>query len=72
LAVAGFRVGHSLSWARFLYVDHLSTAPSARLRGYGRRLLGWLVEESRRLGCEQVHLDSGVGLDRADAHRLYL
>jgi hypothetical protein len=35
-------------------------------------LLDWLLEEGRRLGCDQLHLDSGVGLDRADAHRLYL
>jgi hypothetical protein len=28
--------------------------------------------EGRRLDCDQLHLDSGVGLDRADAHRLYL
>ena len=71
-AVAGFRVCHSLSWGRFLYVDDLSTHPAARRRGYARRLLDSLVEEARRLGCGQLHLDSGVGLDRADAHRLYL
>ena len=72
LAVAGFRVGHCLAWGRFLYVDDLSTLPEARRQGHGRRLLDWLIEEARRLGCQQLHLDSGVGLDRADAHRLYL
>ncbi len=71
-AVAGFRVGHMLAWGRFLYVDDLSTAPAARRRGHGRRLLDWLAEEGRLLGCEQLHLDSGVGDTRADAHRLYL
>ena len=71
-AVAGFRVGHMLAWGRFLYVDDLSTLPEARRRGHGRALLDWLVEEASRLGCEQLHLDSGVGPDRADAHRLYL
>ena len=70
-AVAGFRVGHTLAWGRFLYVDDLSTLPEARRRGHGRRLLEWLVEEGRRLECEQLHLDSGVGPDRTDAHRLY-
>jgi hypothetical protein len=30
------------------------------------------VEEARRLGCDRIHLDSGVGLERADAHRLYM
>jgi GNAT superfamily N-acetyltransferase len=71
-AVAGFRVGHMLAWGRFLYVDDLSTLPDARRRGHGRALLEWLAEEARRLGCEQLHLDSGVGPDREDAHRLYL
>jgi GNAT superfamily N-acetyltransferase len=72
LAVAGFRVGHMLAWGRFLYVDDLSTLPKARRRGYGRLLLDWLTEEARRLGCDQLHLDSGVNSDRYDAHRLYL
>jgi GNAT superfamily N-acetyltransferase len=71
VAVAGFRIGHMLAWGRFLYVDDLSTLPEARRRGYGRQLLEWLTEEARRLGCEQLHLDSGVGPDRTEAHRLY-
>jgi GNAT superfamily N-acetyltransferase len=72
VAVAGFRVAHSLARGHHLYVDDLSTLPAARRRGHGRRLLDWLHEEAARLGCEQLHLDSGVGHDRADAHRLYL
>jgi GNAT superfamily N-acetyltransferase len=72
VAVAGFRVGHMLAWGRFLYVDDLSTLPAARRRGHGRAVLEWLAEEAGRLGCEQLHLDSGVGPDRFDAHRLYL
>jgi GNAT superfamily N-acetyltransferase len=71
-AVAGFRVGHNIAWGHFLYVDDLSTRPDARRRGHGRALLDWLLEEAGRLGCDQLHLDSGVGLERADAHRLYL
>jgi GNAT superfamily N-acetyltransferase len=72
VAIAGFRVGHMLAWGRYLYVDDLSTLSEARRQGHGRRLLEWLTEEARRLGCEQLHLDSGVGPDRTDAHRLYL
>jgi GNAT superfamily N-acetyltransferase len=72
VAVAGFRIGHNLAWGRYLYVDDLSTLPEARRRGHGRALLDWLLEEGRRSGCDQLHLDSGVGLERADAHRLYL
>jgi GNAT superfamily N-acetyltransferase len=72
VAVAGFRSGHSLAWGHYLYVDDLSTLPAARRRGHARALLEWLLEEGGRLGCDQLHLDSGVGMDRADAHRLYL
>jgi ribosomal protein S18 acetylase RimI-like enzyme len=71
-AVAGFRICHSIAWGHYLYVDDLSTLPQARRRGHARELLDWLLEEAGRLGCDQFHLDSGVGLDRADAHRLYL
>lgn len=71
-AVAGFRTGHNLAWGHFLYVDDLSTLPQARRQGHGKALLTWLTEEAKRLDCDQLHLDSGVGLERADAHRLYL
>lgn len=71
-AAAGFRVGNNLAWGHYLYVDDLATRPELRGRGHGRALVDWLVEEARRLGCDQLHLDSGVGPDRWDAHRLYL
>lgn len=71
-AVAGFRACHGLAWCHYLYVDDLSTKSSERRRGHARALLEWLHEEGKRLGCDQLHLDSGVGIDRADAHRIYL
>jgi GNAT superfamily N-acetyltransferase len=71
-AVAGFRTGHMLAWGHYIYVDDLSTAADARRAGHGRALLDWLLAEAGRLGCDQVHLDSAVGLERSDAHRLYL
>ena len=71
-SVAGFRVAHSLAWGRHLYVDDLSTVPEARGRGHARAVMEWVAEEARRQGCGQLHLDSGVGPQRAAAHRLYL
>jgi GNAT superfamily N-acetyltransferase len=71
VAVAGFRELNNLAWGHVVYVDDLSTLPDARGRGYGRALLDWCAEEARRLGCEQLHLDSGVEANRLDAHRLY-
>src|SRR5271165_1471837 len=71
VAVAGFRTGDSLAWGHYLYIDDLSTAPDARRHGHAGALLDWLVEEGRRLGCSQLHLDSGTSIERFDAHRLY-
>jgi len=71
VAVAGLRVIHNLAWGDALYVDDLSTLPEARGHGHGRALLEWCKEEGRRQGCAQFHLDSGVGPEREDAHRLY-
>jgi GNAT superfamily N-acetyltransferase len=70
-AVAGFRVNEFLAWGRHLYVDDLVTAAAHRGRGHAGRLFAWLEEEARREGCVQLHLDSGLGEDRADAHRFY-
>lgn len=69
--MAGFRSGDSLAWGHYLYVDDLSTTPDARRHGLAGWLLDWLVDEGRRLGCSQLHLDSGTGTERFDAHRLY-
>jgi GNAT superfamily N-acetyltransferase len=69
-AVAGYRYLESLYSGRFLYVDDLVTSARARSSGYGSRLLGWLIAEAQRHGCQNLELDSGV--QRFDAHRFYL
>jgi GNAT superfamily N-acetyltransferase len=71
VAVAGFRLGENLAWGLHLYIDDLSTVPSARMQGHAQLLLEWLHNEAGRLQCQQVHLDSGVGPDRTAAHSLY-
>ncbi len=50
----------------------MSTIPDARGRGHAEALMRWVVVEAQRLNCEAIHLDSGVGADRAAAHRLYM
>ncbi|WP_338072645.1 GNAT family N-acetyltransferase [Halopolyspora algeriensis] len=70
VAVAGFRFGRCLAWGRYLYVDDLSTMPHMRRRGHAGALLRWIETEAHRLGCTQIHLDSGT--QRHDAHRRYL
>jgi GNAT superfamily N-acetyltransferase len=68
-AAAGFRLGETLAWGRFLYVDDLVTLADERSRGHGAALLRWLEDLARAEGCAEFHLDSGV--QRTDAHRFY-
>ena len=70
-AAAGFRVIDYLAWGHALYCDDLSTRQTYRGRGHAGQLMDWMIEEARRLGCGEFHLDSGVGADRQTAHRLY-
>lgn len=72
VSVAGFREVRSTAWGHYVYVDDVSTLPAARGRGHADALMQWVIDEAQRLGCESVHLDSGVGADRAPAHRLYM
>lgn len=70
VAAAGYRVTEMLAWGKTLYVDDLISTESARGHGFASRLFDWLVDEARRLDCDEFHLDSGV--HRHVAHRFYL
>ena len=70
-AVAGFRAVHNLATGFHLHVDDLATSPDARRKGLAGALMDWMREQAERLGCGSVQLDSAVGPDRTDAHRLY-
>lgn len=69
-SVAGFRIAHYLAWGKVLYLDDLITQPEARGIGFGTHLLKWLMGEAKRFECNGIHLDTGI--ERNDAHRLYL
>jgi GNAT superfamily N-acetyltransferase len=70
-AIAGFRIGTNLAWGHHVYVDDLVTREALRGRGHADAVMAFVEEEARRAGCAQLHLDSGLGPDRADAHRFY-
>jgi GNAT superfamily N-acetyltransferase len=70
-AIAGFRAHHTLYAGYMLYVDDLVTREARRGEGHADALMRWLLEEATRLGCEQLHLDSGVQRERETAHRFY-
>jgi GNAT superfamily N-acetyltransferase len=70
VAAAGFRRVTALYWSDAVYIDDLITLADFRGMGHADALMRWLMAEARRLGCEQLHLDSGT--QRHDAHRFYL
>ncbi|MEU9335494.1 GNAT family N-acetyltransferase [Streptomyces sp. NPDC048290] len=68
LGVATHRV-LATSRGRVLFVDDLVTAPTARGRGVGGRLMAELERRGGAAGCARVELDSGV--TNHGAHRFY-
>lgn len=70
IAAAGYRAAHFLAWGKVLYVDDLVTLPAMTNRGAGGKLMDWLIVQAAKLGCVQLHLDTGY--QRHHAHRLYL
>lgn len=69
-ALAGFRFLEFLAWGKVLYIDDLVSDTANRKHGYGGKVLKWVIDEAKKVNCDQVHLDSGP--QRYDAHRLYL
>jgi len=69
-AVAGFHIGESLSWKRYLYVDDLVVDKVKRSKGYGSMLLDWIRNYAESENCLQIHLDSRV--IRYKTHKFYL
>lgn len=70
VAAMGFRTTEMFYRGKSVYVDDLITLPEYRSKGYGAKLIDWVVQYAKDHQCEQVHLDSGV--QRFDAHRFYL
>ncbi|WP_343571396.1 GNAT family N-acetyltransferase [Mycobacterium sp.] len=72
VSVVGFRELWSTAWGHYMYIDDVSTLEAARGNGSADELMRWVIADAKRRQCEGVHLDSGVGSDRAAAHRLYM
>lgn len=70
VAASGYRVAHFLAWGKVLYIDDLVTHPEEIRQGFGGTVLKWLIEQAKRFGCDEIHLDTGH--QRHEAHRLYL
>ena len=69
-SVAGFRIGKSFAWGKYLYIDDMVTAKHTRSSGYGKQIFLWLQEYAISENCDSIHLDSQV--TRHDAHKFYI
>lgn len=72
LSIIGFRELWSTAHGHYMYIDDVSTLETARGNGFADELIRWVIAEAKRHRCDGIHLDSGVGSDRAAAHRLYM
>ena len=70
-AVAGFRLGRNTAWGPHVYVDDLVTRADRRGRGHADAAMALVEAIAREAGCDELHLDSGVGPERENAHRFY-
>ncbi|WP_107875137.1 GNAT family N-acetyltransferase [Neisseria weaveri] len=71
VAICGFREETNLVSGRHIHIDDVVTVPQSRGKGYASRLLERVKEIAREEGIHQIHIDSNVGDERAQAHRLY-
>jgi GNAT superfamily N-acetyltransferase len=72
VSIIGFRELWSTASGHYMYIDDVSTLETARGNGFAEELVRWVIADAKRRKCERVQLDSGVGSDRAAAHRLYM
>lgn len=70
IAVAGFRLTENLFNGKFIYIDDLITSKNKRSKGYGDKLLKWIIAFAKENNYRTIDLDSGV--QRFNAHRFYL
>ena len=70
VAAIGFRYMQLLYNGKQYYIDDLTTLPKTRGKGYGGKLLDYVIDLATKNGFDAVTLDSGH--QRFDAHRLYL
>ena len=68
--VGGFRIDEMFHRGKGVYVDDLSTLEAHRSKGYGAKVLDFIIEYCKKEDVVCIHLDSGV--QRFAAHRFYL
>ncbi|QKJ87627.1 GNAT family N-acetyltransferase [Paramixta manurensis] len=60
IGVAGYRELENFLYGRFIYLDDLVVAESARNLGVGQKLIEAVRHEAKRLHCAYLVLDTGL------------
>jgi len=69
VGVAGYWLGARFYCGEYMDVDNVVVDEALRSKGVGAKMMEWLEEKARSLGCKIVVLDSYVTF--AGAHRFY-
>ncbi|CAF3288139.1 unnamed protein product [Rotaria socialis] len=69
LGLAVYRVARNMKYAEHIYCDDLVTNENSRSSGVGRCLINYMKNEGKKLGIDQLTLDSGC--QRGRAHKFY-
>lgn len=69
VGVAGYWLGARFYCGEYMDVDNVVVEEALRSKGVGAKMMEWLEEKARSLGCKIIVLDSYVTF--AGAHRFY-
>ena len=69
IAVSGYWIARMLYCGRYLQACNLVVDENFRGRGYGKKILNYLENKARNLGCDKMVLDSYT--ENKKSHSLY-
>lgn len=69
IAVSGYWISRMLYCGRYLQASNLVVDENFRGRGYGKKILNYLENKARNLGCNKMVLDSYT--ENKKSHSLY-
>lgn len=69
VGLSGYWINTRLWCGKYVDIDNVIVAEKHRSKGIGKLMMDWIINEAKRLGCENAVLDAYV--ENLDAHRFY-
>ena len=69
VSLIGIRIYEYFGCGKFLIIDDLVSDEGKRDNGYGGILFQWAIDYARNIKCNEIQLDSSIGLFQA--HKFY-